>query len=382
MVSPHDLLNNVHVLVMELKDCDRNLYVSSVIAVTVLTTVFWIHRKRGPKMHVDSSKVLPAAIPAPGSVRVSKILVHPIKSCRGSSVQSAAYTSEGLEYDRIWSIIDATTKRILTAREVPKMVLISPLIEKDESFPYHGLLNVTFPEESGLQPFSVPLQPTEDILAKWQILPQITIWPTHPPVDGYICESVSRDSPSPSDILSQYFGKSVHLVLKGPQPREIDSTEKYPDLKATAKYQDMYPMLILSEESTGAIEKELRDRVGTQGISEEWATGSVVVERFRPNIVLQGGGPFAEDQWDQITIGSEDAPVLSLVSKCTRCLLPNVSPETGIRDAAVPYKVIMKFRTGLDSKEKMKPCVGCNAVPDANGRVSVGDWVYVRKLQT
>ncbi|KAF6754343.1 hypothetical protein DFP72DRAFT_990538 [Ephemerocybe angulata] len=316
-------------------------------------------------MHVDSSKVLPAAIPAPGSVRVSKILVHPIK-VRPPVILAQIrvfWQGIGLQYDRIWSIIDATTKRILTAREVPKMVLISPLIEKDESLPYHGLLNVTFPEESGLQPFSIPLQPTKDILAKWQILPQITIWPTHPPVDGYICESVSRDSPSPSDILSQYFGKSVHLVLKGPQPREIDSTEKYPDLKATAKYQDI-------------------ERVGTQGISEEWATGSVVVERFRPNIVLQGGGPFAEDQWDQITIGSEDAPVLSLVSKCTRCLLPNVSPETGIRDAAVPYKVIMKFRTGLDSKEKMKPCVGCNAVPDANGRVSVGDWVYVRKLQT
>lgn len=60
--------------------------------------------------------------------------------------------------------------------------------------------------------------------------------------------------------------------------------------------------------------------------------------------------------------------------------LPNVSPETGIRDNAVPYKVLMKFRTGLDPTEEMKPCVGCNAVPSGNGSVNVGDWVYVKKM--
>jgi len=59
--------------------------------------------------------------------------------------------------------------------------------------------------------------------------------------------------------------------------------------------------------------------------------------------------------------------------------LPNVDPETGVRDAAVPYKVIMKFRTGLDPERKMKPCVGCNAVPDADGVVRVGDTVHVIK---
>ena len=45
----------------------------------------------------------------------------------------------------------------------------------------------------------------------------------------------------------------------------------------------------------------------------------------------------------------------------------------------MPYKVIMKFRTGLDPERKMKPCVGCNAVPDADGVVRVGDAVHVIK---
>lgn len=60
--------------------------------------------------------------------------------------------------------------------------------------------------------------------------------------------------------------------------------------------------------------------------------------------------------------------------------LPNVDPETGTKDAAVPYKVIMKFRKGLDPLEKMKPCIGCNAVPSREGVVKVGDDVYVKKM--
>lgn len=40
---------------------------------------------------------------------------------------------------------------------------------------------------------------------------------------------------------------------------------------------------------------------------------------FRPNIVLRGGGPFAEDVWEEIRIGSDCG--IRLVSKCARCLV-------------------------------------------------------------
>ena len=167
-------------------------------------------------------------------------------------------------------------------------------------------------------------------------LSSITIWPTHDPVDAYIARSAS--GPDPSTALSQYFGRPVHLVYKGPRPRVIDPTDSFPQLEATAKYQDMYPLLVLSEESIGPIDQEMKKHVGTQGIEESWKDGGVVIERsesrgcflkaetkishrFRPNIVFRGGGPFAEDDWEEITIGSESAPTILLVSKCTRCLV-------------------------------------------------------------
>lgn len=73
--------------------------------------------------------------------------------------------------------------------------------------------------------------------------------------------------------------------------------------------------------------------------------------------------------------------MLSILHLCISTFqLPNVSPETGVRDNAVPFKVLMKFRTGIDPKHKLKPCVGCNAVPSDSGTVKVGDWVYVKKM--
>ena len=132
---------------------------------------------------------------------------------------------------------------------------------------------------------------------------------------------------------------------------------------------------------------------------------------------MTGAGPFAEDKWEEILIGTNSSNI-KLVSKCSRCLvcfmifrlsytyslagvlpcvyiymfqlphsltlplvqLPNVCTETGIRDNAVPYKVLMKFRTGMDPQGKMKPYLGCNGVPSGEGVLRVGDVVSVTKM--
>ncbi|KAK7040164.1 hypothetical protein VNI00_009970 [Paramarasmius palmivorus] len=272
------------------------------------------------------------------------------------------------------------------------MVLITPTIQQDETSPHGGLLHVSFPEDTDCRPFSIPLRPDEAVLKKWKSLNDLSMFGVFT-VDGYICQAVdasSRTSSSPevqlnvpSNTLSAYFGRPVHLVYKGSTPRACIPSTNFPELDATAVYQDLYPLLFLSEESMLEIEKELRPRVGTQGIDERWKTEKVTVERFRPNLVLKGAGPFAEDGWEEITIGSDSAaPRILVVGKCTRCLLPNVSPETGEKDKAVPFKVIMKFRMGADPNYKSKACVGSWGVPKQDGVVTVGDVISVKKVLT
>lgn len=71
---------------------------------------------------------------------------------------------------------------------------------------------------------------------------------------------------------------------------------------------------------------------------------------------------------------------LCFLTCISRPKLPNVDPTTGVRDKAVPFKVLMKFRTGLDPKHLNKPCFGCNGVPSGSGVVRVGDPVKVLQL--
>lgn len=62
--------------------------------------------------------------------------------------------------------------------------------------------------------------------------------------------------------------------------RKCPPTLRFPELDASAYYQDVFPLLLVSEESVGAIQKRIRDMVGTQGISDKWAEEELAVERY------------------------------------------------------------------------------------------------------
>ncbi|KIK91112.1 hypothetical protein PAXRUDRAFT_150234, partial [Paxillus rubicundulus Ve08.2h10] len=319
------------------------------------------------------------------NIRVTKILIHPIKSCKGTSVQEAVYTLEGLENDRKWCIIKADSNLVVTARQANKMVLIHPRIVHEPSSPEGGRLEVSFPDDSGCETFSVPLNPSEATLRNWQDFSlEVELWGKKD-IEGYICETITGQSPSA--VLSKYFGYPVHLVVKGPRIRICPPTLRFPKLDAPSYFQDGFPLLLVSEESVEAVQERIRDMVGIQGVGEKWEKEELMVERFRPNIVFKGArAPFAEDVITELSIDSHQqardgaGPIIHLVSKCARCLLPNIDPGTGVRDAAVPHKVMLKFRRGLDPARSSASCLGCNGIVTGKGVVRVNDWVHVRKM--
>ena len=64
----------------------------------------------------------------------------------------------------------------------------------------------------------------------------------------------------------------------------------------------------------------MNGRLAAKGHSE------ITIERFRPNIVLDGIEAFEEDYFDQIASGNAK---LRVVKPCVRCTVPNVNPASG-----------------------------------------------------
>lgn len=110
-------------------------------------------------------------------------------------------------------------------------------------------------------------------------------------VQGVICPSLDLDSRSPSDILSAYFGRPVHLAMKGPRIRECPATFAFPDLKASASFQDGYPYLVASEESLEEVGRVISAYAQDEspegsigGIDRaRWRDGGVNIERLVEN---------------------------------------------------------------------------------------------------
>ena len=106
-------------------------------------------------------------------------------------------------------------------------------------------------------------------------------------IQGLICASLDPTGRTPSAILSQYFGKPVHLIMKGPKRRVCPPTHAFPDLEASSVFQDVYPFLVASEESLAEVGRVVRAyardespaaRVG--GLDREaWRDSDVPIER-------------------------------------------------------------------------------------------------------
>ena len=105
-------------------------------------------------------------------------------------------------------------------------------------------------------------------------------------VQGLVCASLDTSGRTPSTILSDYFGRPVHLVVKGLQ-RPRPPAHAFPDLAASSVFQDAYPFLVASEESLGAVGRVVgafacddapENKVG--GLDRaKWRDGEVTIER-------------------------------------------------------------------------------------------------------
>jgi len=118
-------------------------------------------------------------------------------------------------------------------------------------------------------------------------------------------------------------------------------------------FADGFPLLVTHQASVD----ELNERLEVP----------VTMDRFRPNIVIEGGAPWDEDHWSRLTIGSM---VIDLVKPCERCKVINVDPQSG-EASKEPLRSMASYRRVFNGSVVF----GQNAVHGGPGVIRVGDPV-------
>jgi hypothetical protein len=87
------------------------------------------------------------------------------------------------------------------------------------------------------------------------------------------------------------------------------------------------------------------------------------MNRFRPNIVVKGCEPFAEDTWKRIRIGDVE---LATVKPCARCVVTTIDKEK-LAHSKEPLKTLGKYR-----RHPLGAIFGQNVIPLNEGSIRLG----------
>lgn len=264
------------------------------------------------------------------AMTLSEIWVYPVKSLGGISLTKAFTEERGLQYDRRWMIIDEENV-FITQRVHQKMALIDV-----------ALL------EEGLKIF-LRANPTDFVLVPYKpvtALPvSVQVWD-----DTAAAVTVSTEADA---WLSRQLGLSLRLVMM-PESTERKADPRYAQHDENVSFADGFPYLVISQASLDDLNSRLAE--------------PITMRRFRPNFVISGTEPFAEDQWKEITIGSLRFEV---VKPCARCVLTTINPETSEKGAE-PLKTLASYR-----RNGNKILFGQNVTAQDFGELKVGDPLVV-----
>ena len=231
-------------------------------------------------------------------IQIASLHIYPIKSCGPTRLDRMAVDARGPVDDRRLMIVD-NDGIFITQRTEPRLALVHVARNGNRLMleaPKKSSLSTTI-EHGAMRP--------------------IEVWRHRGPAH--------QASPQGSAWLSEFLKREVTLVAC---PDDMDRIANPDWAVATTpvSFVDGYPILILSEESVA----ELNRRLDTP----------VDVMRFRPNIVLRGCPPFAEDRWKTLRIGNT---IVDVLKPCDRCSVITIDPQTAA-SGKEPLTTLATFR--------------------------------------
>jgi uncharacterized protein YcbX len=265
---------------------------------------------------------------------VSELWIYPIKSLGGIQVSQASISDRGLLYDRRWMLVDESG-RFLSQREFPNLALLQVSLQADslEVFVKNQLewkIQVPFLEND----LSLKVEVWEDVCEAWQYPDAI------------------------NDFFSDYLHQKVSLVyMPDNSKRQVES--KYAKNGEITSFSDGYPFLLIGQASLDDLNEKLSE--------------PIPMNRFRPNIVFEGGKAFEEDTWLSFSIAETD---FFCAKPCARCVVTTISQETALQGKE-PLRTLSTYR-----KFGNKILFGQNLLHQGKGVIEVGDKIQNIKKKT
>lgn len=271
---------------------------------------------------------------------LSALTLYPIKSCAGLALQEATLTTAGLGLstgqfiDREWMVVDQNGG-YMTQRDFPRMALITPTLQAHT-------LTVDFP---GMPPLELALARPDPAQAPTR---RVHIWDDS--LRAWDCDDAT------AAWFSQALGVPCRLVRFHAHATRDVSQKWTNGVAAATLFSDGYPILVIGQASLDDLNDKLR------GAGRE----PLPMNRFRPNVVIDGIEAFEEDYTETFRLG--DA-VLKPVKPCPRCPMPSVNQATG-EFGPDPLDILQSYRAKPELEGAL--CFGMNAI------LTAGDSQLVR----
>ena len=241
-------------------------------------------------------------------IRIAALHVYPVKSCAGIALQESLLVETGLEFDRSWMVVDEQGG-FVTQRELARMALIRPTLKANEMvLRAPGMLALHIALDAVEAPVSVRVW--RDQVAAYDMGDLTAQW------------------------FSDFLGRKLRLARFDPEQRRLSNQQWTGGIEAENAFSDGYPLLVTSTAGLG----ELNRRLVAAGEAH------VGMERFRPNLVLDGLEANGEDHLGEIAFDTDEGPVrLKLAKPCSRCPIPDIDPATAevghaVGDALAAYR--------------------------------------------
>ncbi|MDO8177951.1 MAG: MOSC N-terminal beta barrel domain-containing protein [Undibacterium sp.] len=251
---------------------------------------------------------------------ITALTLYPVKSCAGMALQEAMVTDAGLSHgpvcDREWMLVDSDGQ-FLTQREHPKMALIRPSLAG-------GRLVLQAP---GVAPLTLALERRD---AAQMRTVQVQVW------DDIL--QASDEGESSARWCSDVLGVACRLVRFHSDARRVANNKWTAGRDVPTRFSDGYPLLLISEASLA----DLNQKLLANGQS------AVPMNRFRPNIVIDGIEAFEEDYAESLNTDrggtKEEMICLKPIKPCPRCPMPavdQVTAEVGVN----PVDTLQSYRS-------------------------------------